>query len=142
MSNLVLSFGNHLEFVTANCVGCPKREQQGCRDVDPMTCQRAVDLVKIQNEKGYQVVVGKFIIQPKKNLMEYREFTDDDLDLIRDYLAEHLNPNISRDSDDEILNVINIIQTKLNCPTFKNIEQFHRNTSNTWNEIIEEGGES
>jgi hypothetical protein len=40
------------------------------------------------------------------------------------------------------LNVINIVQTKLNCPTFKNIEQFHRNTSNTWNEIIEEGGES
>ena len=107
-----------------------------------MTCQRAVDLVKIQNEKGYQVVVGKFIIQPKKNLMEYREFTDDDLDLIRDYLAEHLNPNINRDSDEEILNVINIIQTKLNCPTFKNIEQYHRNTSNAWNEIIEEGGES
>ena len=64
MPNLVLSFGNHLEFVTANCVGCPKREQQGCRDVDPMTCQRAVDLVKIQNEKGYQVVVGKFVVTP------------------------------------------------------------------------------
>ena len=141
MSNLVLSFGNHLEFVTANCVGCPKRDKQGCRDVDPMTCQRAVDLVKTQNEKGYQVVVGKFIIQSKKNLMEYREFTDEDLDLIRDLLAEQLNPNICRSTDDEILNVINIVQTKLNCPTFKNIEQYHRNTSNTWNEIIEEGGE-
>lgn len=141
MSNLVLSFGNHLEFVTANCVECPKITS--CSgDHDPMTCQRAVDLVKIQNEKGYQVVVGKFIVQPKKNLAEYREFTDDDLDLIRDLLAEYLDPNICRSTDDEILNVINIVQAKLNCPTFKNIEQYHRNTSNTWNEIIEEGGES
>lgn len=29
-----------------------------------MTCQRAVDLVKIQNEKGYHVQVGKFIVTP------------------------------------------------------------------------------
>ena len=64
MSQLTLSFGNHLEFVTANCVGCHKRDQQGCREVDPMTCQRAEELVRIQNEKGYQVQVGKFIVTP------------------------------------------------------------------------------
>ncbi len=110
--------------------------------MDPMDCDLAVSLVKAQNEKGYPVVIGKFVVRPKKDLAEYREFTDDDLDLIRDLLAEHLNPNICRSTDDEILNVINIVQTKLNCPTFKNIEQYHRNTSNTWNEIIEEGGES
>lgn len=142
MSQKNLSFGSHFEFMRANCVDCPVKKEKGCRYNDPLTCKRSVGLVTIQNEKGYQVVVGKFIVTPKKNLEEYREFTDDDLDLIRDLLAEHLNPNICRSTDDEILNVINIIQTKLNCPTFKSIEQFHRNTSNTWNEIIEEGGES
>ena len=55
---------DYQEFVTANCMGCPKRDLQGCRGVDPMICQRAVDLVKIQNEKGYQVVVGKFKVTP------------------------------------------------------------------------------
>lgn len=136
-----MCFKNYQEFAQANCEDCQRMKEQGCRNMDPLECDLAVELVKAQNEKGYQVVVGKFIIQPKKNLMEYREFNDDDLDLIRDLLAEHLNPNICRSTDDEILNVINIVQTKLNCPTFKNIEQYHRNTSNTWNEIIEEGGE-
>lgn len=110
--------------------------------MEPINCEIVKGYMQEQQENGYLVAVGKFIVTPKKNLMEYREFTDDDLDLIRDLLAEHLNPNICRSTDDEILNVINIVQTKLNCPTFKNIEQFHRNTSNTWNEIIEEGGES
>lgn len=141
MSQLTLSFGNHLEFVTANCVGCPKRDQQGCKDVDPMTCQRAIDLVKIQNEKGYQVVVGKFIVTPKKNLEEYREFTDDDLDLIRDLLGNHMCASIRRESAEEILAVINVCQAKLNCPTFRDPEQFFNNTSNSWAEI-KEGGES
>ena len=140
MSQLTLSFGSHLEFVTANCVGCPIRDQKGCRDVDPMTCKRAIDLVKIQNEKGYQVVVGKFIVQPKKELMEYREFTDDDLDLIRDLLAQHMCASIRRESAEEILAVINVCQAKLNCPTFRDTEQYWNNTSNTWAEI-EEGGE-
>ena len=64
MAHLTLSFGNHLEFVTANCVGCPIRDEKGCRAVDPMTCSRAVELVKKQNDMGYQVVVGQFMVTP------------------------------------------------------------------------------
>lgn len=59
-----LCFLNYREFVTANCESCPKREKQGCRDVDPMDCSIAADLCRIQNEKGYQVIVGQFTVTP------------------------------------------------------------------------------
>ena len=59
-----LCFLNYREFVTANCESCPKREKQGCRDVDPMDCSIAADLCRIQNEKGYQVIVSQFVVTP------------------------------------------------------------------------------
>ena len=55
---------DYREFVTANCENCPKRENQGCRTVDPMDCKIAADLCRIQNEKGYQVIVGRFAVTP------------------------------------------------------------------------------
>ena len=62
-----LCFNNSREFVTANCADCPIRETDGCRDVDPMNCLRAVGLVMKQNQQGYDVVVGRFIVKPLIN---------------------------------------------------------------------------
>ena len=59
-----LVFMNYREFVTANCTDCPVREQKGCKETDPLYCNRAADLCRIQNEKDYQVVVGQFIVTP------------------------------------------------------------------------------
>ena len=59
-----LVFMNYREFVQANCTDCPIRNKQGCRDTDPMSCSRAVGLVKKQNDQDYQVVVGQFVVTP------------------------------------------------------------------------------
>lgn len=65
-------------------------------------------------------------------------FTDDQLDLIRDILAEHLEKCPKSSSASEVLEVINVCQQKLGGAEFKDVEQFLSNKSNSWNEIIED----
>lgn len=136
-----LHYKDNQELVKIFCKDCQRRERRGCKDVEPMNCEIVKGYMLEQQENGYQVAVGKFIVTPKKNLEEYREFTDDDLDLIRDLLANHMCASIRRESAEEILKVINVCQAKLNCPTFRDVKQFFNNTSNKWTEI-KEGGES
>lgn len=75
-----MNFNDYHEFITANCVECPVRAEKGCKTVDPFTCQRAVDLVNAQNNKGYQVVVGNFMLMPKVSQMRAKCVKPDPLE--------------------------------------------------------------
>lgn len=126
----------------ACCEDCCIRESQGCKETDPLRCKVFVAMVTSNIDNGYRVEVGKFILAPSKpnELLQFLEFSDDNLDLIRDMLANDMLDGRTASFDDEVLEVINVCQSKLLCPTFKSVEQFKRNKSNSWNEI-EEGGE-
>lgn len=65
-------------------------------------------------------------------------FDDDQLDLIRDILAEHLEQHPKTSCASEVLDVINVCQQQLGGTEFKDVEQFLNNRSNNWNEIEEE----
>lgn len=63
-------------------------------------------------------------------------FDDDELDFIRDTMAELLDRIFIRPSvASEALAIINHCQTILLCPEFDSVEQFRSNKSNVWTEI-------
>ncbi len=62
-------------------------------------------------------------------------FNEEQFDFIRDLFAEQLNKNPKSDLAEEELDIINICQKNLACPTFESVEQFENNKSNSWNEI-------
>lgn len=135
-----IAYRNNQELVNCFCKDCMKRERRGCKDMEPMNCDIVKGYMLEQQENGYQIEIGKFIVHPKKNNQAHLEFTDDDLDLIRDILANDLLDGRTASFNDEVLKVINVCQSKLLCPTYSNVEQFKKDTSNNWTEI-KEGGE-
>ena len=138
-----ISYSGIDELKKACCSDCHIRASQGCKELDPLRCKVFVAMVTSNIDNGYRVEVGKFVLAPSKpnELLEFLEFTDNDLDLIRDIFANDLLDGRTASFDDEVLRVISVCQSKLLCPTYKNVEQFKKDTSGSWAEI-EEGGES
>lgn len=63
-------------------------------------------------------------------------FDDNELDFIRDNLADLLDSIYTRPSiTNEALAIINHCQRILLCPEFDSVEQFRNNKSNKWTEI-------
>lgn len=63
-------------------------------------------------------------------------FGDNELDFIRDNLADLLDNIYTRPSVvNEALSIINHCQKILLCPEFDSVEQFRNNKSNKWTEI-------
>ena len=63
-------------------------------------------------------------------------FDDNELDFIRDNLADLLDSIYTRPSiANEALAIINHCQRILLCPEFDSVEQFRNNESNKWTEI-------
>lgn len=65
-------------------------------------------------------------------------FDDDQLDLIRDIFAEHLEKCPKSLNASEVLDVINACQRQLGGAEFSDVAQFLSNKSNNWNEITED----
>lgn len=59
-----LAYKNYRELVNAHCQDCERRNQHGCRDVDPLDCMRVNDALKKKQEDGYMIFVGHFEIKP------------------------------------------------------------------------------
>ena len=90
---------------------------------------RADKVVSIVYVKKISRVIGGNI----KNL-----FTDGQLSVIRDVLADEIKRNMDFDLVYAIylLNIINIIQENDGFPTFGSLEIFNKDTSSTWGEIV------
>lgn len=70
--------------------------------------------------------------------MEMREktfFTEEQLVYIRDLFGDMIGR--TENAHDE-LGIINVCQRLLGCPEYESYEQWQRDVSNTWNEIVEE----
>lgn len=76
-------------------------------------------------------------------------FDDDQLDFIRDIFGNLITDTkngylknkvkgVAHPLQEEELAIINVCQKQLGADEFESVEQFYRNKSNTWNEIIEE----
>ena len=76
-------------------------------------------------------------------------FDDDQLDFIRDIFGNLITDTkngylkdkakgVVHPLQEEELAIINVCQKQLGADEFESVEQFYRNKSNTWNEIIEE----
>lgn len=80
-------------------------------------------------------------------------FDDDQLDFIRDIFGNLITDSkngylkdkakgVAHPLQEEELAIINVCQKQLGADEFESVEQFYRNKSNTWNEIIEEEEEN
>ncbi len=63
-------------------------------------------------------------------------FDDEQLDFIRDLFAIQLEMTTKSDLNAEELAIINVCQRNLGCPEFESVEQFLRNKSDKWSEIV------
>lgn len=111
----------------------------------------ALALVDVFKEKPLFMQCAEYALaQLPSRTSNVIRFTANELDVIRDALAEPLArfyegreelAGIESSSYDDYLPIINKIQAHFLCPEFKDVKQFVNNTSGKWTEI-EEGGES
>ena len=110
----------------------------------------ALLLADVFKEKNYFKSCVEYALEqlPSRTSPTIR-FTADELDIIRDALAEPLSrfydgreelAGIESSSYDDYLPIINKIQAHFLCPEFESVRQFVNNTSGKWTEIVE-GGE-
>ena len=64
-----------------------------------------------------------------------KEFTEDQLTLIRDLMGDMLDKDLElghMENAQEDLDIINVIQSRTNCDEYKNLDEYRRNVSGTW----------